>query len=62
MHYRHAVQALSVAAVCALIGACVTRPTIVIDSGAPQTNLKSGAITLKRFDTQNTSMPASHSS
>jgi hypothetical protein len=43
MLYRHVAQTLFVPAVCALIGACVTRPTIVIDSGAAQTNLKSGA-------------------
>jgi hypothetical protein len=43
MRYRYVVPALLVAAVCVVINACVTRPTYVIDSGAAQTNRKSGA-------------------
>ncbi len=43
MHCRHIVLKLFVPAVCALVSGCVTKPTFVIDSSAPQTNTKSGA-------------------
>jgi len=43
MYYQRIVLKLFIPAVCALIGACATKPTFVIDPSTQQTNVKSSA-------------------